>query len=546
MIQIKQVKKIGMVFLCMLMLLSIPVNIKAASTLSISGYGTLTTLKEGQAFIVKGTITSNYKITKVTGSIATSGGTVKYTKTVYPNATSYNVAGIDSAMLFDKLAIGNYVFKIDASDSSGTSKTVLKQNFNVISATPSTMSITGYNSLSTLKVGQAFIVKGTISSNFTITKVTGYIATSGGTVKYTKTVAPNAKTYNVAGLDSAMLFDKLAAGSYVFKIDGSDASGTSKNLLKQSFTVTSSTASTLAIAGYSNLTSLRVGQAFCVQGTITSNYTITKVTGYIATSGGTVKYTKTVTPNAMTYNVAGIDSAMLFDKLAAGSYVFKIDASDSSGISKNLLCQNFTVTTSTSVTNDKQIAMDEAKNRLLADGYELEFIAGVLANIKHEGTIGIFEYCYANKASEPAYLQYMEDHFDYRTKFSGKTIFDVGINAARELQQGAENSGFAGKFGLGMIQWTGSRTTGLIDSYARYATSNIPTQQEAIRAEVNYMADELRGTHSYVYTNWKNGSRTAYNAGYIVCKQYEVPADTENQAQIRGNDAAAIYQQLCN
>ena len=97
-----------------------------------------------------------------------------------------------------------------------------------------------------------------------------------------------------------------------------------------------------------------------------------------------------------------------------------------------------------------------------------------------------------------------------------------------------------------MIQWTGSRTTGLIESYARYASSDIPTQAEAIRAEVNYMADELKGSHSYVYTNWKNGSRTAYEAGRIVYKQYEVPADTENQATIRGNDAAAIYQELCN
>ncbi|MBR3772345.1 MAG: Ig-like domain repeat protein [Clostridium sp.] len=542
----KQIRKFGMVFLCMLMFLSISVTIKAASTLSISGYDSLSTLKQGQPFIVKGTITSNYKITKVTGYIATSGGTVKYTKTVTPNATSYNVSGLDSAMLFDKLAIGSYVFKIDATDSSGTSKNVLKQSFTVISSTPSTLAITGYGSLSSLKEGQAFIVKGTVSSNFTITKVTGTIATSQGTVKYTKTVTPNATSYNVAGLDSAMLFDKLSAGNYVFKIDASDSSGTSKNLLTQSFTVVSSNPSTLAIAGYSSLSSLRVGQAFCVQGMISSNYTITKVTGTIATSQGTVKYTKTVAPNAKTYNVAGLDSAMLFNCLAAGNYVFKIDASDDSGTSKNLLCQNFTVTASGSVSNDKQIAMDEAKKRLLSDGYELEFIAGVLANIKHEGTIGIFEYCYADKASEPAYLQYMEDHFDYRTRFSGKRIFDVGINAARELQKAAEDSGFAGKFGLGMIQWTGSRTTGLINSYARYASSDIPTQQEAILAEVNYMADELKGSHSYVYTNWKNGTRSAYEAGRIVCKQYEVPADTENQARIRGNDAAAIYQEWLN
>ena len=514
---------------------------KAASTLTISGYGVLSTLMQGQPFIVKGTIKSNYKITKVTGYIATSKGTVKYTKTATPNATSYNVAGLDAAMLFDHLAIGNYVFKIDATDSSGTSKNLLKQSFEVTS----TLSISGYGKLSSLSEGQAFVVKGTVRSNYTITKVTASITTNSGNVKYSKTVKPNAKSYNLAGVDAAMLFNRLSKGNYIFKIDATDSSGTSKTLLRQSFKVGIDTPSTLSIKGYGKLNSLKVGQAFVVKGTVSSNYNITKVTASITTSSGTVKYSKTVKPNAKSYNLAGVDAAMLFDRLSKGNYIFKIDATDSSGTSKNLLCQNFTVIKSDNVFNDKQIAMDEAKRRLQKEGYELEFIAGVLANIKHEGTIGIFEYCYANKFSEPAYLQYMENHFDYRRKFSGKTIFDVGISAARELQRGAANSGFAGKFGLGMIQWTGERTTGLIDSYAHYASGNIPTQQEAIRAEVNYMADELKNSHSYVYRNWKNGTRSAYNAGYIVCKQYEVPADTENQARIRGNDATAIYQELC-
>ena len=65
----------------------------------------------------------------------------------------------------------------------------------------------------------------------------------------------------------------------------------------------------------------------------------------------------------------------------------------------------------------------------------------------------------------------MDNHFDYRNKFSGKSIQEVGIAAAIDLQNKAKESGYAGKFGLGMIQWTGSRTEGVLASYQKYATS---------------------------------------------------------------------------
>ena len=59
---------------------------------------------------------------------------------------------------------------------------------------------------------------------------------------------------------------------------------------------------------------------------------------------------------------------------------------------------------------------------------------------------------------------------------------------------------------------------------------------------------ELKNSHLYVYNNWKsqnannkNSSNAAYSAGYIVCKQYEVPADTENRARERGNTSKIIY-----
>ena len=92
-----------------------------------------------------------------------------------------------------------------------------------------------------------------------------------------------------------------------------------------------------------------------------------------------------------------------------------------------------------------------------------------------------------------------------------------------------------------MVQWTGSRTSGVLAAYEKYCTSNYPTEAECAKAEANYLVDELQGAYKYVYNNWKNGARTAQSAGEIVCKQYEVPANATQQAITRGQNANKIY-----
>lgn len=91
------------------------------------------------------------------------------------------------------------------------------------------------------------------------------------------------------------------------------------------------------------------------------------------------------------------------------------------------------------------------------------------------------------------------------------------------MQNKVVQSGYKGKFGLGMIQWTGERTTGLLQAYKKYCSSNYPSEAEMAKVEVNYMADELKGDYASVYKNWKNGSKTAKSAGEIICKEYERP-----------------------
>ncbi len=219
-----------------------------------------------------------------------------------------------------------------------------------------------------------------------------------------------------------------------------------------------------------------------------------------------------------------------------------IPASNSKKIQRML--NNLKNDTSLGLTKEKKTAMLMAAERLLNDNYKLAFVAGVLGNIQNEGNVGQFESSNykSNPSMEPSYLKYMDAHCNYRSRFSGKSIRDVGISAALQLQKQARASGYSGKFGLGMIQWTGKRTEGLLKSYQKYAKSDKPTMNECIMAEVNYMADELKGEFSKVYTSWKAGNKTAENAGRIFCDQYENPANKSREMKRRGNNASKIYE----
>ncbi|MGN0170022.1 MAG: RICIN domain-containing protein [Lachnospiraceae bacterium] len=101
------------------------------STLSISGANTVPNLQVGDKFSLKGTITSNYQITKVIAEIY-AGSNPIVRKEVYPNATSVSLSGdIDKAMTFNTLAAGTYYYSVWAEDASGAQKTLIWQMFEV-------------------------------------------------------------------------------------------------------------------------------------------------------------------------------------------------------------------------------------------------------------------------------------------------------------------------------------------------------------------------------------------------------------------------------
>lgn len=245
-------------------------------------------------------------------------------------ATKYTYSGF--ASYYSKSRGYPYFFYIANYSAADTSSTV------------SYARISNANAPSALKTGQSYSIKGTISSTTKITSVTVgvYTAQSGGTMKTGRSAAPNRTSYNLSGLNQYVLFGKLSAGTYYYRVTAANSAGT-MTLINQKFTV--SPDYTYAKISNANAPSaLKAGQSYSLKGKITSGTKITSVTaGVYTSSSGTNRLTgRTVSPNSTSYNLTSIDRYVLFGKLSAGTYYYRVTATNSAGTAV-LINHKFTV-----------------------------------------------------------------------------------------------------------------------------------------------------------------------------------------------------------
>jgi hypothetical protein len=210
--------------------------------------------------------------------------------------------------------------------------------------------------------------------------------------------------------------------------------------------------------------------------------------------------------------------------------------------------------------NDKKLGLSAIKmNTIVGIGramlnkeYPPAFVAGMLANIIHEGSAGLFESS-AYKSNKPQYLQYMDDMYDYRNNYSGKNVVDMRISVLYELTQKLEKDNWQrGKFGLGCVQWTVGRTKALVEVYKEVAGAGDKlTFEQMLYAEGSMISREFAGAYKSIYSKWLinnagnlSSADAACNAGQTICKQYEVPADYANKAITRGDTARNVYKMM--
>lgn len=222
-------------------------NPNTASTMTIVDQSVPTEITQGNGFPVLGQVLTNYRLSNVTVSVLNSAGKSVIGKSANPNAWSFDLLTIDSAIKFGSLSPGTYTYRVTAKDEK-KSATLVNAKFKVISraeaaarakalqAKTSTLKISSYRAPSSIKQGKPFSIKGKIKSNKTISKVSVQVLDSKGKVKLSASAKPKAKSYQIKKLDTKIKFGKLARGTYSYKVVATDSAKT-KTLINKKFTV---------------------------------------------------------------------------------------------------------------------------------------------------------------------------------------------------------------------------------------------------------------------------------------------------------------------
>lgn len=219
-----------------------PVQPPDADDLSLSGGMQIPEqLKPGTPVIVRGIVTSEASpIVSVTVGVYDSAGTLVTGSSAEPGTLSFDLNTLDKDILFNKLTEGDYVYKVIASNSSIRNVTLDYQRFTVGSTAAQNEPITlagGAEIPTSIAQGKAVIVRGMLSSGSPLTLVTVGIYNSFDEMVVGETVTPGSLTYDLHELDSAITFNKLTAGDYIYRVTAENERGT-QFVDEQRFTVT--------------------------------------------------------------------------------------------------------------------------------------------------------------------------------------------------------------------------------------------------------------------------------------------------------------------
>ena len=332
-------------------------------TLSISGGTTIPNIKVGNVVSIRGTVTSaSSNLKSVTVGVYDSNNKLVTGKTVTPNAKTYNIRNLDAYVSFGDLSVGTYSYKVIATNATHTNYAVVNQKFTVSdgsTATTDTLHITGGTSVPNITEGTSVVVKGIVSSAASnITSVTVGVYSASGNLITGKTVRPNAKTYDLRRLDAYVNFNLLTPGSYLYRVTVTNGT-TSQHLVNQAFQVKAKSGSSqsqdkLTLSGGTTIPNIKVGNVVSIRGTVASaSSNLKSVTVGVYDSNNKLVTGKTATPNAKTYNVRNLDAYVSFGDLKAGTYYYKVIASNAANTNVAVVNQKFTVSDGSTTTTDK-------------------------------------------------------------------------------------------------------------------------------------------------------------------------------------------------
>lgn len=158
--------------------------------------------------------------------------------------------------------------------------------------------------------------------------------------------------------DKAMVFQAMKAdGNYLYlkntgskdylHVEGSNAdSGKRQNNKAWKFKLVATKKPTSGASADGSTTypvSIQYGKSFSLKGIVNSRYVIKSLTGKIVNDSGATVLEKTVKPQKNRYDLSGIDAAITFGKLSAGSYYYRVSITDSLGTVLTVVDRKFVV-----------------------------------------------------------------------------------------------------------------------------------------------------------------------------------------------------------
>ncbi len=165
-----------------------------------------------------------------------------------PNTAMYNLnATFDLHLGFRGLSLGNYIYRIEATDVRNFSQTVIEKSFSIVEKETAASDIHIYGATyptGTLRQGKGFSFKGAIFSTHKLVQVWGGIYKAEGSAgeynnEFVFSENPQKTSYNIANIDSQIVFGNLPEGEYVFKVAAKDESDYQVELINSTFRIRS-------------------------------------------------------------------------------------------------------------------------------------------------------------------------------------------------------------------------------------------------------------------------------------------------------------------
>lgn len=330
-------------------------NVTVDDSIAITDNPTIPNIMVGKAVSIQGTVSSaSSNITKITVGVFDENNVIVTGNSVSPNLKTYDVANLDAFVTFGNLKAGTYYYKVLVTNATHTDYEVVNQKFTVSESNSTTaedkIQVSNGTTIPNITAGTSVSIRGTVTSaTSNITRLTIGIYREDGTIVSGRTVVPDAKTYDIAAIDAYIPFGTLPAGTYFYKVIATNATHTNHTVVNQKFTVSNGNASTdtISVTGGVTVPNIEAGNVFSIHGTITSASSALKsVTVGVYDSNGKWMTGKTVNPNAKTYDIANVDEAVRFDNLKAGTYSYKVIASNTVNANSVVVNQKFTVSES--------------------------------------------------------------------------------------------------------------------------------------------------------------------------------------------------------